>query len=329
MTVGRFAPSPTGRLHLGNLRTALVAWLAARSAEPTESGQPRFLLRFEDLDAGAVRAEHYGTQTDDLAAIGLDWDPPVIRQSERTERYDEILDRLIADDAVYPCFCSRREIREAVAAPNDRTGHAGHTYPGTCRQLSTRERSDRARTRNPALRLRADGLTRSFVDLVAGRTEVTLDDFVIRRNDGTPAYHLVVVVDDGAQGVDQVIRADDLLPSTGRHLLLYELLGLPAPDHAHVPLVLAPTGDRLAKRHGSVTLADRAALGESPAEVTRYLASTLGLCEPDETVDGRPIAPIDLLDRFRFDRLPTEPLVLDAGYLGTEEPQPTSSSETV
>lgn len=315
MTVGRFAPSPTGRLHLGNLRTALVAWLAVRAVPPTPDGANRFLLRFEDLDAGAVRDEHYQTQPDDLAAIGLDWDPPTVRQSERLHRYTEALDRLSAIDAVYPCYCSRREIREAVAAPNDHTGHAGHTYPGTCRNLSSAERAERAKTRPPALRVRADGLVRRFDDLVAGPTEVTLDDFVVRRNDGTPAYHLVVVVDDAAQGVDQVVRADDLLVSTGRHLLLYELLGLTAPEHAHVPLVLGPNGDRLAKRHGSVTLADRQALGEAPADVCRYLAWTLGLCDRDETVDGRPITPTDMIDRFDLARLPTEPLTLDQDLL--------------
>lgn len=321
MIVGRFAPSPTGRLHLGNLRTALVAWLAVRAGgrgqasdvRNGEPGQSRFLLRFEDLDGGAVRDEHYRSQADDLAAVGLDWDEPVVRQSDRLALYQGVLDRLFDLDLIYPCFCSRREIREAASAPN--LPHAGHRYPGTCRALSSAQRAERALTRDPALRVRADLATRGFTDLIMGSQEFEVDDFVIRRNDGTPAYHLVVVVDDAEQGVNQVVRADDLLESTSRHLLLYELLQLPTPEHAHVPLVLAPNGDRLAKRHGAVNLDDRLALGESPAEIMRFLAASLGLCRADETVDGEPIGPADLVERFRFDALPHQPLTLPEAYL--------------
>lgn len=148
-----------------------------------------------------------------------------------------------------------------------------------------------------------------------GPREFEIDDFVVERNDGTPAYHLVVVVDDAAQAVDLVVRADDLLESTSRHLLLYELLDLRPPAHAHVPLVLAPNGDRLAKRHGAVNLDDRAGRGESPAEVLRFLASTLDLCEVDEAVDGQPVSPVDLIGRFDFNSLPHEPLSLPEDYL--------------
>ncbi|MEM9655995.1 MAG: tRNA glutamyl-Q(34) synthetase GluQRS [Actinomycetota bacterium] len=310
MTVGRFAPSPTGRLHLGNLRTGLVAWLGVRSSPRRAS---RFLLRYEDLDSAAVRDEHYRTQLDDVAAIGLEWDESPLRQSDRLPHYEAALAALTAADVIYPCYCSRREIREAAQAPN--APHAGHQYPGTCRDLSSAARSERARTRYPAFRVRADGASRAFTDLVAGEVEFEIDDFVVRRNDGTPAYHLAVVVDDHAQGVTQVVRADDLLESTSRHLLLYELLDLDPPDHAHVPLVLAPNGDRLAKRHGAVNLDDRAAKGESAAEVLRFLASTLGLCASDETVAGRPIGPAELVDRFRFDAIPRKPLTLPEDFL--------------
>jgi glutamyl-tRNA synthetase len=310
MTVGRFAPSPTGRLHVGNLRTGLVAWLGVRSAA-AETG--RFLLRFEDLDTAAVRDEHYGSQADDLAAIGVDWDEPPIRQVDRGPLYDAALHKLIAAELVYPCFCSRREIREAASAPN--LPHAGHHYPGTCRDFSTAARAERALTRDPAYRVRSGQVTRAFTDLVMGPAEFEVDDFVVKRNDGTPAYHLVVVVDDHEQGVTQVVRADDLLESTSRHLLLYELLELPPPVHAHVPLVLAPNGDRLAKRHGAVNLDDRAAKGESPAEVLRFLAASLGLCSDDETVDGRPIGAADLIDRFDFSTLPKKPLTLPEDFL--------------
>ncbi|MGI9598331.1 MAG: tRNA glutamyl-Q(34) synthetase GluQRS [Acidimicrobiales bacterium] len=306
MVTGRFAPSPTGRLHVGNLRTGLVAWLSARGRGST------FLVRFEDLDSGAVRDEHYRSQLDDLRAFGLDWDGPVVRQSDRRPRYTEALDRLVADDLVYPCFCSRREIREAARAPN--LAHAGHHYPGTCRHLSSAQRTERSLTRDPALRLRAGSAMRAFDDLVMGSCRFDIDDFVVRRNDGTPAYHLVVVVDDAEQGVDLVVRADDLLESTSRHLLLYELLGLAPPNHAHVPLVLAPNGDRLAKRHGAVNLDDRAELGEPPLQVMAFLASTLGLCTPEEA-GGGDLRPTDLIDRFDFARLPHEPLTLPAHYL--------------
>lgn len=302
MPSGRFAPSPTGRLHLGNLRTALVAWLFSRS------DGSRFLLRFEDLDTASIRAEHYRTQADDLAALGLHWDEPVVRQSDRLDRYRETVDDLVARDLVYPCFCSRREIREAASAPN--RPHSGYGYPGTCRDLSSVARSQRSETRDPALRVRAAGVERSFTDAVFGPQRFELDDFVVRRNDGTPAYHLVVVIDDHAQGIDLVVRADDLLESTARHLHLYELLDLPTPDHAHIPLVLAPDGDRLAKRHGAVDLDDRAARGEGPGHVLTFLASSLGLCDPDE-----PIEASDLLARFDPNRLPTEPLTLPDDYL--------------
>jgi glutamyl-tRNA synthetase len=310
--VGRFAPSPTGRLHVGNLRTALVAWLSARS------DGSRFTLRFEDLDAGAVRSEHYETQVADLAAVGLDWDPPVVRQSDRLDRYREALDRLVADDAVYPCFCTRREIREAASAPHGEgagpADHGGHGYPGTCRDLSSAQRAERAAVREPALRLRADGVLQRVDDLVVGPRWFALDDFVVRRNDGVPAYHLVVVVDDTAQGVELVVRADDLLESAARQLLVNERLGLEPPGHAHVPLVLGPDGRRLAKRHGAVTLPDRVERGSRPDQVLGFLASSLGLCSADEAEAG--VEPGDLLGRFDLAALPRDPLVLPEGWLG-------------
>ena len=312
MPSGRFAPSPTGGLHLGNLRTALLAWLYARSTGS------RFVLRFEDLDAAAVRDEHYQTQIDDLRALGLDWDSPVVRQTERTGLYDEALARLVEQGCVYPCFCSRREIREAARAPNDRL--AGHRYPGTCTRLTATERIERARSRPAALRIRGEGLSRTVHDELAGSVTVELDDFVVQRNDGTAAYHLAVVVDDAAQGVEQVVRGDDLVESACRQLLIYELLELPPPQsHVHVPLVLGPGGERLAKRHGAVTLTDRRARGESAADVLGFLATSIGLSDGGEAVT----AP-DLLRRFDpvtlAGRAPLNPTALPDDYLRPQSP---------
>ncbi|MCU1487696.1 MAG: earS, partial [Actinomycetia bacterium] len=282
---GRFAPSPTGRLHLGNLRTALLAWLFARSA-----GSP-FLVRMEDLDRGSVREEHYATQLDDLSALGLDWDGDVVRQSERSTLYDAAVERLIAAGLTYECWCSRKEIQEASSAPHGPPG----AYPGTCREGGVR-RPDRS----PALRLRTGGQVVAVEDRLLGRYEGAVDDFVLRRGDGTAAYNLAVVVDDADQGVEEVVRAADLLPSTPRQVLLARLLDLPVPAYAHVPLVLGPGGERLAKRDGAVTLEDRVALGESSADVVRRLAASLGL-------DGD--TPTALLPQFDPARLPREPWV--------------------
>jgi len=261
---GRYAPSPSGPLHLGNLRTALLAWLFARSAGA------RFVVRVEDLDRGRSRPEHERSQLADLAAIGLDWDGEVVRQSERGALYEAAIARL----DTYPCYCTRAEIREAASAPHGMPGH----YPGTCRELTAAQRAEReARGRPPALRLRGGGARVAFEDRVAGQYEGVVDDVVVRRNDGTAAYNLAVVVDDADQGVGEVVRGADLIDATPAQLHLADALGLPRPAHAHVPLVLAADGTRLAKRHGAVTLADRAALGEGPAEVRARLLESAGL----------------------------------------------------
>ena len=298
---GRFAPSPTGPLHVGNLRTALLAWLFARSAGA------RFLVRVEDLDRSRVRPGVEGAQLADLRAVGLDWDGPVVRQSERTGLYEEAIGRLDAEGLLYPCYCSRKEIRAAASAPHGIP--AADRYPGTCRELTKTERAEReAAGRRPALRVRAESIRISFQDRLLGHQEGRTDDFVVRRNDGTPAYQLAVVVDDADQGIGEVVRGADLADSTPRQILLCRLLGLPTPRHAHVPLVLGPDGERLAKRHGAVTLEDRAAHGQSPDEVLAWMARSLGLAEPGE----RPGVE-DLLARFDPGKLPREPTVWDPG----------------
>lgn len=290
---GRYAPSPTGTLHLGNLRTALLAWLFARSAGA------RFLVRVEDLDAGRVRERFVDEQLADLAALGLDWDGDVVRQSARSVLYAEAAEAL--GDRVYPCFCTRAEVREAASAAHGPLPEGA--YPGTCRSLSMAERRAReAGGRPPALRVRADGARVAFVDRVLGPFEGVVDDFVVRRNDGAWAYGLAVVVDDGAQGVGEVVRGADLLDSTPRQLWLADQLGLPRPAHAHVPLVLGPDGTRLAKRHGAVTLRD---VGLPPVAVRSSLAASVGLCAPGEqpSLD-------ELVARFDPAALPREPTVL-------------------
>ena len=297
---GRFAPSPTGSLHLGNLRTALLAWLFARSAGA------RFVVRMEDMDRDRFREGIEEEQLEDLRALGLDWDGPVVRQTERMELYEIAIDRLDEQDLLYPCYCTRREVREAVSAPH---GPPSSGYPGTCRNLSKRERAGlEAAGRNPSLRVRAEGLTAAFEDRVIGRFEGGCDDFVVRRNDGSPAYQLTVVVDDADQGVGEVVRGDDLADSTPRQIVLQRMLGLPEPGYAHVPLVLGPDGERLAKRHGErhggITLAERRAAGENPREVLSWMACSLDLADGGESVVAS-----ELLPRFDPDRLPREPVV--------------------
>jgi glutamyl-tRNA synthetase len=304
MATGRFAPSPSGPLHLGNLRTALVAWLFARSAGS------RFLVRMEDLDRGSTRDRFVPEQLADLAAIGLDWDGAVVRQSERQELYVAAIDSLRNAELTYPCFCTRREIHDAVRAPQEtspgRMSPEG-AYPGTCRELRPAEREARmASGRRPAWRLRTDGQLVRILDRLHGAMEGLVDDFVLCRGDGTPAYNLAVVVDDGAQGIEEVVRGDDLLSSTPRQVHLAQLLAVEPPSYAHVPLLLGPDGNRLAKRHGAVTLADRVAQGERPAAVLARLAVGLGLAEP-----GEPVTPVLLLERFDPAALPRAPEVPD------------------
>ena len=302
MAVGRFAPSPTGELHLGNLRTALVAWLFARS-----SGSA-FLLRMEDLDRVQASRDHEAAQERDLAALGLDWDGEVVRQSERFDQYEAAIARLTDAGLTYPCYCTRREIREAAAAPHGDPTPDG-AYPGTCRALTEAERADReARGRPAALRLRGPGEVVEVHDVLLGPVRALVDDVVLRRNDGVPAYNLAVVVDDAAQGVEQVVRADDLASSAPRQRYVAEALGLPPVSYAHVPLVLGPGGRRLAKRDGAVTLADQVGLGHPVERVCGVLAWSLGLLDRPH-----PVRPPELCDAFDASRIRPAPWTFDPG----------------
>ncbi|MCL2533767.1 MAG: tRNA glutamyl-Q(34) synthetase GluQRS [Nocardiaceae bacterium] len=293
---GRFAPSPSGDLHLGNLRTALLAWLFARS-----TGR-RFLVRVEDLDRVRPGAEE--RQIADLAALGLDWDGDVVHQSSRLPLYDSAIARLQRAGLTYECFCTRKEILQAASAPHAPAG----AYPGTCRNLTDAEREERrSGGRPPALRLRAGTDKFTVEDELHGRYTGMVDDLVLRRGDGIPAYNLAVVVDDAAQGVDQVVRGDDLLSSAPRQAYLAGLLGLPAPTYVHVPLALNTEGKRLAKRDGAVTLADQSAQGRTPADVLAVLAQSLGLAD-----DGEIVTLTQLLDRWDPEKVPDHPWVIDA-----------------
>jgi len=301
---GRFAPSPTGALHLGNLRTALIAWLFARSAGA------RFTLRVEDLDPQRSRPEHERAQLADLRALGIDWDCEAPRQSQRTQRYRDAIAQLQRDGRVYPCWCTRAEIRAAASAPHGPLPEGA--YPGTCRDLTAAQRAQREREadRAPALRLDARGEVERFEDGVLGSAGGPVDDIVLQRSDATPAYNLAVIVDDADQGVAEVVRGDDLLETTPRQLLIARLLGLTAPRYAHVPLVLGPDGERLAKRHGAITLSRLAARGDRPESARAWMARSLGLAEEGE----EPSAP-ELVERFDRHRLPREATVLDPGRL--------------
>jgi glutamyl-tRNA synthetase len=293
---GRFAPSPTGPLHLGSLRTALVAWLFARSQVA------RFLVRIEDLDPQRSRREWEARQLADLTALGLDWDGEPARQSERGGLYERALSELGLQGRLYPCFCTRAEIREAASAPHGALPEGA--YPGTCAALAPAEARRRiAAGQQHALRVRAEGEVIEFDDRLAGVYAGAVDDFVVRRADGITAYQLAVVVDDAAQGIGEVVRGADLVDSTPRQILLAKLLGLPVPSYAHVPLVLGPDGERLAKRHGGATLADRR---EAPARTLALLAHTLGLAMGRAEVGGAG----ELLGEFEPARFPRDPVVL-------------------
>jgi glutamyl-tRNA synthetase len=294
--IGRFAPSPTGPLHLGSLRTALVAWLLARSADS------RFLLRIEDLDPQRSRREWEHGQLADLRALGIDWDGEPVRQSERSALYADALTQLQAQDRLYPCFCTRAEIRAAASAPHDDL--PGDAYPGTCRRLPEPERRARiAAGERHALRVRAGAVRIDYDDRLLGHRSGIVDDFVVRRADGVVAYQLAVVVDDADQSIEEVVRGADLADSTPRQILLARWLSLPVPAYAHVGLVHGADGARLAKRHRAATLADR---DEPPQRTLALLAHTLGLARDQASIDSA----AELLEGFSPSDLPRGPVTL-------------------
>jgi glutamyl-tRNA synthetase len=279
---GRFAPSPSADLHIGNVRTAVLAWLFARSTDR------RFLLRVEDLDDRTF-SDVAERQLADLAAVGLTWDEPPEYQTAHESRYLAVVDELTARGLTFECYCSRRDILQAPRAPHAPEG----AYPGTCRDLADYERVERRAIKPPAIRLRSDATEFTVTDLLHGQYTGVVDDFVLRRGDGVPAYNLAVVVDDAAQAIDQVVRGDDLLSSSPRQAYLAALLGYSQPIYAHVPLVLNAEGKRLAKRDGAVAVSE---IGAERAMT--QIAGSLGMAAG--TLD-------EMLAQFDPTRLPRKP----------------------
>ena len=283
---GRFAPSPSGDLHIGNIRSGLLSYVRAR-----QTGR-RFLWRIEDLDR--VKAGAAESQLAVFAELGVTSDEPPLVQSERTGKYSAAIAKLAADGLVYECYCSRKDIAQAPSAPHAPPG----AYPGTCRSLGEGERESarrrlEANNREPALRLRADNRKHHIDDVALGRVDALVDDLVLRRGDGVFAYNLTVVVDDAASGIDEILRGDDLASSAPRQAYLSRLLGEPEPGWVHVPLVLNEDGQRLAKRDGAVTYQQLRSLGWTVEDVFAWMQQSLGFGSDgprwksvDDMVDG-------------------------------------------
>lgn len=310
MEVGRFAPSPSGRMHLGNLFCSLLAWLSARSAGG------RVVLRIEDLDPLRCPRAFADEIERDLGWLGLFWDEggslggprgPYYQQ-ERTALYAKACGLLAGRGLAYPCFCSRAQLH-AASAPHREDG--APVYPGTCRALTEAERAEKAQTRPPALRLTVPNETVAFTDGHLGRYAENLasdcGDFILRRSDGVHAYQLAVVLDDAAMGVTQVVRGADLLSSTPRQIYLYRLLGLPAPRFYHLPLLTDAEGRRLSKRDGDVSL-ERLRQKYTPEEVVGRLAFLAGL-QPAPA----PRTAQSLVEGFAWEKVPREDVRIPKG----------------
>ena len=308
---GRFAPTPSGRMHLGNVFAALVAWLSVRAA----GGE--MVLRIEDLDPRAASRERAELLMDDLRWLGLDWDEGPFWQSERGSAYDDAIERLAQAGLTYPCFCSRAELH-AASAPHASDGTP--VYAGTCRGLAAEEAARRASVRPPATRLRVPDANDpagviEFCDLAYGPQREVLarecGDFLVRRSDGVVAYQLAVVVDDALMGVTQVVRGCDLLGSCARQIYLCRLLGFEPPEYGHVPLLVAPDGRRLSKREKDLDLGALRERGVTAERVVGTLAAAAGLADA-----GCVATPAELVHDFSWNRLCREDIVADEALLG-------------
>lgn len=299
MVCGRFAPSPSGRIHLGNLWASLLAWLSVRS----QGGA--MVLRLEDLDPERCNQRYCDQIMRDLEWLGLDWDEEPVYQSKRTPLYAEIFDQLQAQGVLYPCYCTRAE-RLAASAPHRSDGVV--LYDGHCRTLTPEQKLLFSQTRKAAWRIEVPSETISFVDLLQGTYTENLaqscGDFIIRRSDGVYAYQLAVVIDDGDMGVTEVVRGSDLLDSTPRQIYLQQLLSLPHPTYGHVPLLLAPDGRRLAKRDRDKAM-DELQEQYSARELVGQLAYAAGLLD-----EYFPISPQELIPLFSWEKLPKKDFVI-------------------
>ena len=298
--VCRLAPSPTGAQHVGNAHTYVIAWLSARS----RGG--RVVLRIEDIDSPRIKPGAAEQALDDLRWLGLDWDGEPLVQTRRLPIYETALRQLQQDERAYPCTCTRADVEFAAGAPH--AEHEGPIYPGTCAGRVARDAAALGRTPH-AWRFRLPEFTPSFTDVYRGPTEIDLHrnggDFVVWKAGDTPAYQLAVVVDDAAQGVTEVVRGDDLIPSTPRQLLLYDALGLSPPRFTHVPLVVGPDSRRLAKRHGDTRLSALRAAGVRPEMLLGLLAWSCGWIERIEAVTAQELVPL-----YRLEAVPATPFVL-------------------
>ncbi|GIO66957.1 tRNA glutamyl-Q(34) synthetase GluQRS [Paenibacillus cookii] len=311
---GRFAPTPSGELHIGNAWTALLSWLQIRSADGT------FILRMEDIDTQRSKPHLAKQILDDLHWLGLDWDegPDIggplgpYTQSERMEYYDEALKRLQENGYLFRCFCSRADLLAAASAPHGLSSE-GPAYPGTCRNLTDEEADRKSLVKEPSLRFKVRHEQLVFHDGVAGTQ--TFDaaaggDFIVRRADRMISYQLAVVVDDHMMGITDVLRGADLLDSVPRQLLLYKALGMEAPSFAHVPLFMGPDGKRLAKRHGGTSLAALRERQTAPERLVGWLMWLAGFTPNPEPLTARECIPL-----FRMDKLPSEPIVITGEML--------------
>jgi glutamyl-tRNA synthetase len=305
-SVGRLAPSPTGKLHVGHARTFLLAYWQARS----RGG--RLVMRLEDLDAPRLVPGAAEGCLRDLTWLGLEWDGPAVVQSEGEARIRAAAERLLLDSRAYPCVCTRGEMREAAGAPH--AGDAELRYPGTCRgRFTSVEEAERVTGRQAGVRFLVPGVAVAFVDGLAGPYSVdvaeTVGDFLIARKGGSPSYQLAVVVDDAAQGVTEIVRGNDLLPSAARQMLLRYALGLAPPAEWHVPLVRDDAGQRLAKRYDSLSLAELRDRGVDPRALVAWAAKSAGLDTADR-VTASEVAPA-----FDMRRVPTHDVTFGAREL--------------
>lgn len=295
--VGRFAPTPSGRMHLGNVFSALLAWLSVKSRDG------EMVLRMEDLDTQRTSGEYARILREDLQWLGLTWDRETPAQSQRREAYDRYFEILKEKDLLYPCYCTRSQLH-SVNAPHLSDGT--YVYPGTCRNLTSAQRA--AISRSPAWRVKVPDKLWTVADKIQGHYECNLatdcGDMVVRRADGVYVYQLAVTVDDGEAGVTEVVRGSDLLSSAPRQMYLQELFGFPHPEYAHVPMLLAPDGRRLSKRDRDMDLG-ALRLSFTPEKIIGALAYCAGLLEKNE-----PISAKELCKEFSWEKIRKEDIRL-------------------